>query len=90
MRRPAPVNRFEFRGVIQFDPVHHSTMANRTYITIHCPAGIPGPPFEVLGVDGRTPLAIFPTLVEAEAYAANEAKKTASEVLISPLARGRM
>ena len=62
----------------------------RKYITIHCPSGDPGPPYEVLATDGQTPLAKFDTLAEAQAYAADEAKKTGAEVLLSPLARGSM
>lgn len=63
-------------------------VVKRKYITIHCASGKPGPPFEVLADDGATPLAKFNTLAEAEAYAAEEAKKANATVILSPLARG--
>lgn len=65
-----------------------TTHGARRHIVIHCPTGEPGP-FEVLGVDGA-PLARFETLVEAESFAATEAKQAGATVLLSPLARGSM
>jgi hypothetical protein len=57
---------------------------------IHCPAGKPGPPYEVLGSDGATSLGRFDTLAEARQFAEFEAKTLGLEVLLSPLAQGHM
>ena len=62
----------------------------RRYITVHCPSGKPGPPYEILAVHGRTPLASFATLAEAESFAAREAHEGGASVVLSPLARGEM
>jgi hypothetical protein len=48
-----------------------------------------GPPYEVLGVDGKA-LARFRSLARAEAFAATEANKVGAEVIRSPHAQGHM
>jgi hypothetical protein len=58
-------------------------------IVIHCPSAKPGPPYEVLGTDGK-PLAQFEALSDAKTFAELEADRAGVTVVLSPLARGFM
>jgi hypothetical protein len=68
---------------------HPEKPRRRKAIVIHCPSATPGPPYEVLGTDGK-PLALFEALSDAETFAKLEADRTGVTVVFSPLARGFM
>ena len=60
----------------------------RDRVTVHCPTGVPGPPFEVRWWhEDRWAWQQFPTIAQAQAYAAGVAQNRGAEVYVAPLAR---